>query len=216
MSPPMSMPPAKTFGRRGVAPGPRGPAPARPNPRPSEKLAPELPREVVAAVLAGPRDDASAARPQPSGITRVGWSFRAAVLAGLIVGLLNAAVRATSFLSFGALGGLDKLPLGDIGMGQISLGEAQVPIMLLIAMAGLWSGARASALALLFAHKILARLGRTSLLAYSLGGAAASLAYALVAALLWADATPVSIGMEALSGLGAGFFYRRFAATERG
>lgn len=209
----MSMPPAKTFGRRGLAQAPRGPV--RPNPRPSENLAPELPREIVAAVMNGP-GGASAARAKPSGVTRVGWSFRAAILAGLIVGLANAATRATSFLSFGSLGGLDKLPLDNIGLGQISLGEAKVPVMLLIAMAGLWSGARASALALLFAHKVLARLGRTSLLAYSFGGAAASLAYALVAALFWADATPFSIGMEVLSGLGAGFFYRLFAATERG
>jgi hypothetical protein len=213
MSPPTSTPPAKTFGRRGIAPAPRS-ASVEPRPRPLEKFAPELPRELVAAVLGNPAGS-GAARPQLSEITSVGWSFRAAVLAGLIVGLLNAAARATSFLSFGTLGGLDKLPLGNIGLGQISLGEAQVPIMLLIAMAGLWSGARASALALLFAHKILARLGRTSLLAYSLGGAAASLAYALIAALLWADATPLSIATEALSGLGAGLFYRLFAATER-
>ncbi|MGP8231233.1 MAG: hypothetical protein ACLQL2_01010 [Methylovirgula sp.] len=211
----MSMPPAKTFGRRGLAQAPRGAAPARPNTRPAENLAPTLPREIVAAIMSGP-DGGSAVRAKPSEVTRVGWSFRAALLAGLIVGLINAAARATSFLSFGSLGGLDKLPLDTLGLGQISLGEAKVPVMLLIAMAGLWSGARASALALLFAHKILARLGRTSLLAYSLGGAAASLAYALVAALFWADATPFSIGMEVLSGLGAGFFYRLFAATERG
>lgn len=214
MSSPTSMPPAKTFGRRGVAPAPQS-ASVRPSPRPPEKFAPELPREVVAAVLGAPANS-GAARPQLSQITGVGWSFRAAVLAGLIVGLLNAAARATSFLSFGTLGGLGKLPLGNIGFGQISLGQAQVPIVLLIAMAGLWSGARASALALLFAHKILARLGRTSLLAYSLGGAAASLAYAVIAALLWADPTPLSIATDTLSGLGAGFFYRLFAATERG
>lgn len=210
----MSMPPAKSFGRRGLAQAPRGPAPARPNTRPAEDLAPTLPREIVAAVMNGP-GGASPARPKPSEVTSVGWSVRAAVLAGLIVGLLNTAARATSFLSFGSLGGLDKLPLGNTPLGQISLGQANVPITLLIAMAGLWSGARASALALLIAHKILARLGRTSLLAYSLGGAAACLAYALAAALLWADATPVSVGIEALSGLGAGFFYRLFASTKR-
>ena len=68
-----------------------------------------------------------------------------------------------------------------------------MPIAVLVAMAGLWSGARASAFALLFAHKILARLGQTSLLAYSLGGAAASLAYALIAALFWAETTPFQL-----------------------
>ncbi len=144
-------------------------------------------------------------------VTSVSWSVRAAVLAGLIVGLINAAARATTFLSFGSLGALDKLPLG-----QFSLGQATMPIAVLVAMAGLWSGARASAFALLFAHKILARLGQTSLVTYSLAGAAASLAYALIAALLWAETTPVSIALETLSGLGAGFFYRLFAPTERG
>jgi hypothetical protein len=208
----MSQPPVKTFGRRGLAPPPRNPA--RENLRPKQGSTPELPREIVAAVMVDRRANAGG-HPKPPQVTRVGWSFRAALPAGLIVGLLSAATRVTGFLGFGARGGLDTLPLGNIGLGQISLGEAKAPILAAIAIAGLFSGARASALALLFAHKILARLGRTSLLAYSLGGAAASLAYALVAAVFWADATPLSVGTEALSGLGAGFFYRLFAASER-
>lgn len=149
-------------------------------------------------------------------VTRVAWSFRAAVLAGLIVGLFNAAARATSFLSFGSLGVLGKIPLGSFGARQISLGQADMPLTVLIALAGLWSGARASALSLLFAHKALARMGQTSLMAYSLGGAAACLGYAFIASLFGGETTPASIVMEAVSGFGAGFFYRLFAATERG
>ena len=213
------MAPAKPFGRRGQAATPARTA-ARPAPvaAAGRVAAPELPSEVVAAVLGKPGNLRESALAGSFQVKSVGWSFRAAVLAGLIVGLVNAAARATRFLSLGSLGGLgglDKLPLGPSVLGQISLGEATVPLTLLAALAGLWSGARASALALLFAHKILARLGHTSLVAYSLGGAAACLAYALIAALFGAETTPVSVATEALSGLGAGFFYRLFAVTER-
>jgi hypothetical protein len=208
----MSQPPVKPFGRRGLAPSPGNPA--RQNPRPAPGSTPELPREIVEAVMGERRADTDGG-PKPAEVTRVGWSFRAALLAGLIVGLLSAATRVTGFLGFGARSSLNALPLGNIALGQISLGEAEAPILTAIAIAGLVSGARASALALLIAHKGLARFGYTSLTAYSLGGAAISLAYALVAALVWTPATPVSLGLEALSGLGAGFFYRLFAATER-
>lgn len=209
----MSTPPVKSFGHRTWTQSP--PRPGRtvansPRATVAVDLPPNLSPDLIAAVVrgSGPRPMASIGR---AAVTSVSWSVRAAVLAGLIVGLINAAARATTFLSFGSLGALDKLPLG-----QFSLGQATMPIAVLVAMAGLWSGARASAFALLFAHKILARLGQTSLVTYSLAGAAASLAYALIAALLWAETTPVSIALETLSGLGAGFFYRLFAPTERG
>ncbi len=214
----MPMPQTKPFGRRDRidAPATRFASSATPASRAVSAPATDLPPEVVAAVLNGSgglRETALAGRSQ---IKSVGWSWRAASLAGLIVGLVNAAARATTFLSFGSLGGLDKLPLGQTLFGQISLCEASVPLTLLVALAGLWSGARSSAVALFAAHFILARSGRTSLTAYSLGGAAASLAYALLASLIGDTATPLSIAMETLSGLGAGFFYRLFAATQRG
>ncbi len=227
----MPMPPTKPFGRRGRIDAPAARRPPSTSPvrqaaaLPSDSV-PNLPPEIVAAVLYGSGDLRDAAFAGRARITRVGWSWRAAVLAGLIVGLVNAAARATTFLSFGSLGGLDKLPLGQtllgqtslgqVSLGQISVGEASVPLAVLVALAGLWSGARASALAVFVTHFILVRIGRTSLVAYSLGGAAASLAYALLASLIGEAATPLSIAMEALSGLGAGFFYRLFAATERG
>lgn len=208
----MSQP--QPFGRRGrpvasSAAG-RGPEKAAVN------LTPAVSPELLAAVVGRQSGLRAVVHTGLPDVSKVGWSFRAAVLAGLIVGLFNAAAQATSFLGFGASSPLDRLPLGHTPFGQISLGQAGMPLTVLIAIAGLWDGARASAFTLLFAHKILTRRGRTSFVAYSLGGAAASLIYALIAALLWTDATPLSISLDALSGLGAGFFYRLFAATERG
>jgi hypothetical protein len=205
------MPQPQPFGRRGRPAASSVPhlAPAKP----VTNLVADVPPEVIAAVLEGRSSLRATAHPtSPPPVQRVGWSFRAAVLAGLIVGLFNAAAQATSFLSFGSLGALGKLSL----FGGLSLNQANVPLTVLIAMGGLWSGARASAWTLLVAHKILGRLGQTSLTAYSLGGAAACLAYALIASLFWADPTPLSVVLDTLSGLGAGFFYRLFAVTERG
>lgn len=208
----MTMPQPQPFGRRS-RPLPPSAVPERA----TASLAPNVSPELIAAMLGGTQSGLRAtAQASVPGVRSVGWSFRGAVLAGLIVGLFNAAAQATTFLSFGTAGALDKLPLGQTPFGHLSLGQAEVPLTLLIAIGGLWSGARASAFTLLFAHKILTRLGHTSFIAYSLGGAAASLIYALVAALLWADATALSMSLDALSGLGAGFFYRLFASTERG
>jgi hypothetical protein len=204
------MPQQQAFGRRGH-PAASG-APRLVPEKPVTSLAPDVPPEVIAAVLNGRSSlRATAQAPGRPQVHRVGWSFRAAVLAGLIVGLFNAAARATTFLSFGSLGAFGQLSL----FGGLSLNQANVPISLLAATAGLWSGARASAWTLLFTHKILARLGHTSLTAYGLGGAAACLVYAFGAALFGADTTLYSVLLEGLSGLGAGFFYRLFAVTER-
>ncbi len=222
----MSTPPVKSFGHRTWTQSPSRPGRAVANPPRTTvavDLPPNLSPDLIASVVrgSGPRPAASMSH---AAVTSVRWSVRAAVLAGLIVGLFNAAARATTFLSFGGLAGADKLPLENTLLNQFApdalahatLGQATLPIAVLVAMAGLWSGARASAFALLFAHKILARLGQTNLITYSLAGAAASLAYALIAGLLWAETTPLSIALETLSGLGAGFFYRLFAPTERG
>ncbi len=118
---------------------------------------------------------------------------------------MDAAVNAASLLSFGSYGGL---------IDQVPLGQAKVPIAVMLAGAGLWSGARASALALLFAHTFLNRRGQTSYLAYALAGGVASLAYALIVEAL-GFAAYHSFIIDVLSGAAAGFFYRLFAATER-
>src|SRR5579863_5131151 len=120
----MSPAPAQPFGRRGrpaVSPGsPLGAAgfqPSRPNPA-------ALPQELVAMILRSPEQDIAAERPT---VQKVAWSFRAAVLAGLVVGILNAAVNATSLLSLGGHGGL---------IDQVPLGQAKVPIAIMLAGAG--------------------------------------------------------------------------------
>jgi hypothetical protein len=140
-----------------------------------------------------------------SSVAKVAWSFHGAVLAGLVVGMLDAAVHATSLLNLGEYGGLIE---------QTPLGQAKLPIAVMLAGAGLWSGARASALALLFAHNFLNRLGRTSYASYALAGGAASFAYVLILEMLGFGAHH-SLVLDVLSGVAAGFFYRLFAATER-
>lgn len=200
----MSPAPAQPFGRRGGTAISSRPPLGSAELRPSRPDTARLPPELVATILrpAAEGGEITAKRPRAK---KVAWSFRAAILAGLVVGLLNAAVNATSILSFGDYGGLiDRVPLG----------QAKVPIAVMLAGAGLWSGARASALALLFAHSLLSRSARTSYLAYAFAGGAASLAYGFIVGALGFSDHP-SLVMDVLSGVAAGFFYRLFAATER-
>jgi hypothetical protein len=198
----MSPAPAQPFGRRGTPAISAGSGVRAPRSRPNAPAL-DLPPALVATILHAPGEEVAAAE-RPS-VTKVAWSFRGAVLAGFVVGILNAAVHATSLLSFGDYDGL---------IGQLPLGQAKVPIAVMLAGAGLWSGARASALALLFAHNFLKRTGRTSYAAYALAGGAASLAYVLIVETLGLGAHH-SLMLDVLSGAAAGFFYRLFAATER-
>lgn len=184
----------QTFGRRGRP----APAPGAPRGASAGPSAPDLPPQLIAALLR-PQQPENAAEPAKAG--KIAWSLRAAVLAGLVAGLLNAAVRATSILDLGGL------------FDQVPLGEAKMPVAVMLVAAGLWGGARASALALLCAHSLLGRLGRTGYLAYALCGAAASLAYALLATAL-GFGPDHSLIVDGLSGLAAGFFYRLFAARQ--
>lgn len=200
----MSLTPAQPFGRRGRTIIPSRPTSGSTGFRPSRPDLVALPPQLVATILrpAGEGEEVEAKRPR---VEKVAWSFRAAVLAGLVVGLLNAALNATSLLSFGDYGGL---------INQVPLGQAKVPIALMLAGAGLWSGARSSAFALLFAHTFLNRRGKTSYVAYALAGGVVSLAYALIVGAL-GFAAPHSFIIDVMSGAAAGFFYRLFAATER-
>lgn len=194
----MSPPEVRPFGRRGVPP-------ARSSLADHAAASPaSIPPSVLAAILQHPHE-ASAERPdiEKRHVGKVARSLRAAVLAGLIVGLLNAALNATSLISSGGL--LDELPLG----------QAKMPISIMLVAAGLFSGARSSAFVLLFAHKILTKLGRTSYFAYAFAGAGASLACALIVQALGLGETH-SLVSETLSGLGAGFFYRLFAGQDCG
>jgi hypothetical protein len=194
----MSPAKAQPFGRRGRPAILAGSNHAAARIEPNQPNFAALPPDLVAALLRSPDQEHSAERPKAR---KVGWSLRAAVLAGLVVGLLNAAVNATSALELGGL------------LGQIPLGNAKLPFAVVLTAAGLWSGARASALALLFAHNFLNRRSRSTYLAYALAGGAASLAYALVVDALGLGAQH-SLAVDVLSGLAAGFFYRLFAASE--
>ncbi len=160
---------------------------------------PPVPPELLAAILPSPERNGPAERPK---VHKVAWSFRGAVLAGLVAGLLSAAVKATSVLDLGGV------------LGAVPLGEAKVPFAVALAAAGLWGGARSGALVLLVAHYLLNRFGKTSHMAYALAGAAASLVYVFIAELLGFASIHALTG-DVLSGAAAGFFYRLFAATER-
>lgn len=195
----MSPTKVQPFGRRGGNPRPAS-AFADLALRPQQQAS-ALPPDVLAAILRSPDEEASAERPK---VHKVAWSLRSAVLAGLLVGILNAAFNATSLISSGGL--LDQIPLG----------QAKIPMAVMLVAAGFLSGARASAFVLLFAHKILSRLDRTSYIAYALAGGAASAAYALIVEVLGLDAAQHFFAVEILSGMAAGFFYRLFAAAERG
>jgi hypothetical protein len=183
---------SQPFGRRGR---PVNSPQLRPNPPTPQALPPEL----LATILtpAAQLDSAELAQ-----IHKVAWSLRAAVLAGLVAGVLSAAVKATTILNIGGI------------FEQVPLGGAKLPFAVALAAAGLWGGARSSALALLVVHTFLNRIGQTNYSAYAVAGGAASAAYALLAAWLGFGADHAVIA-DAMAGTAAGFFYRLFAATER-
>jgi hypothetical protein len=190
---------SQPFGRRGRPPNSAGSSLSAPRLSQSRTSLGALPPELLATIL-HPQEAKDAA--ERSKVHKVAWSFRAAVLAGLVAGLLSAAVKATSVLDLGGI------------LGQIPLGEAKVPFAVALAAAGLWGGARASALALLVAHTLLSRIGQTSYFFYAAASGGASLACGLIAAVLGFADYQAAVADTAV-GAAAGFFYRLFAATER-
>ncbi|MEI9915639.1 MAG: hypothetical protein WDN29_07305 [Methylovirgula sp.] len=144
----MSTPPAKSFGRRTWAESPTR-APRREAARRCYKLANRTCRRISSRLWFAAPGLVPTTSAGHAAVISVAWSVRAAVLGGLIVGLINAAARATTFLSFGGLAGADKLPLENTllnqfapeALGHASLGQATVPIAVLVALAGLWAGA---------------------------------------------------------------------------
>jgi hypothetical protein len=124
--------------------------------------------------------------------------LRAAVLAGLCVGFFSAALNIATTPGFG-----DELaPL---------LGQMALPLPAVSLVFGLWSGASSAMMSLLVTHRILNAFGWSGHAAYALGGGAVALAYA--AAVHAMGLPQQSFGVEFLTGLGAGFFYRLFAGT---
>ena len=154
----------------------------------------------------------AAARAETTEATReraVPRSFRAALLAGLVVGC--------------CLAGLDATHAGEtlraltVGLVSAETAPKLVPVVILL---GLWGGARAAATSLLVAHAVLRRCGLTTHLAYAAGGAMVAAAVSLAGlalaqtGLVGAEALPShGLALDALAGAGAGFFYRVFAGA---
>jgi hypothetical protein len=133
----------------------------------------------------------------------VRWSYRAAILSGLIIAIINAAANASFAVRSNDESGLLNL-----------LGADKGAVIIGLLIAALWSGARTSALCLLIVHRLLAFLQRTSYWTYIIGGGAVALAYGLVVQIIGEHTPPGGLPLEAISGMGAGLFYRLFAGTK--
>lgn len=161
---------------------------------------PSVSPELVAALL---RSDADPSASATRGFQKVPRSFRAAILAGCIVAVFNAATNAT----FAAE--------ANDTLGVLSFGSRNAPVIVALLLAALWSGARTSALILLVTHRLLVAIERTSYLSYAMFGGIVALGFGLFMQALGKPPGAGGIGMEILSGVGAGFFYRLFAGTQR-
>ncbi|TAL78579.1 MAG: hypothetical protein EPN75_10715 [Beijerinckiaceae bacterium] len=165
--------------------------------------------ELIAAILRpnGAEAPAAAAR-AAEGVPR---SYRAAILAGFIVAILNAAVHVT--LATKTATGLGHIGLGHLGLG-LSLGSEKVPLAAALILGSLWSAAQSSAMCLLVAHRLLVRARRTSYAAYMAGAGAAALVLGVVMWLFGSPPGPGGFAMLLVSGVVTGFFYRMFAGTK--
>ncbi len=186
------------FGRRGLsqtaAARPQSFTPSAAPASPNVAISPEL---IAHLVSKGDKEKHARRGPDP-----VRWSYLAALLSGFIVAILNAAANA----SFAAT--------ARDGLGFVSFGSADGPIIAALLITALWKGARTSALCLIVVHRLLAWMGRTSYASYIIGGGATSLAFALLIEAFGYGPGAGGLGLEALSGMGAGLFYRLFAGTK--
>jgi hypothetical protein len=187
------MPPSSpTFGKRNRTP-----------PRP----APSIPAAVAvadqAAFFATARRDVEETDERPRIVPR---SFRAALLAGLVVGFCLAGLDVTHGVATDAA--LDPLLKASGLLGDV---EKALPWMIALS---LLSGARTAAATLLISHRLLAWAGQSTHFAYAAGGAAVAAVYA---ALVGALGHPSHHGwiIDLAAGAGAGFFYRMFAGAKR-
>lgn len=201
----MNKPPT-TFGKRGRPPPARTPTPPLSHPADGQTTESGVPLAVLAASLVQKPADAEPAKPAGGGGT-VPTSWRAGVLAGLVVSLMQAGmVVAGAKAQSAPLSGLAALA----GIGTRTL----VPV----AIAGsLLDSAQTTGFTVLIAHRLLKRLAVTSPFAYALGGGAVAAVWAAAGFALGFGAPAHGWLIEIMTGLGAGFFYRLFAgANERG
>lgn len=159
-----------------------------------------VPPELVATLL---RRDMETSADRSRGGEKVPRSFRAAILAGCIVAIFNAATNAT----FAAE--------ANDSLGVLSFGAGNAPVVVALLIAALWSGAQTSAMILLVGHRLLAAMQRTSYFSYAIAGGGIAFGLGLVLQMLGKSLGAGGLGMEALSGVGAGLFYRLFAGARR-
>lgn len=136
-------------------------------------------------------------------------SFRAALLAGLVVGF--------------CLAGLDATQADTTLRHVAGLVPGGAPKLLpVVILFGLLGGARAAATNLLVSHWLLRRLGWSGHIAYAAGGGAVAAGVALVVQGLAGSGFVEpsllhghGVALDVAAGVGAGFFYRVFAGAAR-
>ncbi|WP_020174487.1 hypothetical protein [Methyloferula stellata] len=127
-------------------------------------------------------------------------SGRAAFLAGLVVAFLHAGLDLGASVAMGQR------------LGTLSIDGRTIPIVPLILLGSLWSGAESSAIGLFFVRTLLAPLRVTHIAAYAICGGFVALAYAAIMHTLgWGDYENLQV--DIVMGVAAGFFYRLFAGT---
>ncbi len=190
----MTRSPASTFGKRNAA------TPTRAN------VAPPAPGQAAvvaeAAFFAEARREI-ATRDAPARVVPV--SVRAAVLAAIVVSCFLVS------LDIGKTASVDPALTPLLEMEGLKDAAAKaMPAMILLSLVG---GVRIAAATLLIAHRLLAWAGQTSPVAYAIGGAALTVAYA--GALMALTHQPPTHGwlVDLAAGAGSGFFYRMFAGA---
>ena len=189
---------APTFGRRGALAKPRlpvTPAPAKAGQAWVDGVPPDL-ADIARNLKAEVARERGGIEDARDGV--VPWSMRAAFLAGLFASLLQAGIVVAS-----ARGIVEIIPGFKFDIGE---GSAITP---LIIVSGVMSGARVAAGAVMLSHFLLRTLGRTGVIDYALGGAAAGAANALIVTLLFGASH--GFMAETLTGLAAGSLFRLFA-----
>jgi hypothetical protein len=196
--------PAKPFGRRNAAPA--GPAPG---------LA-ATPAAALSYPLIPPAEDDEAELPMPVTPGVVPRSFRAAILAGLVVGCALAGFDTgqgpridAALKPFLELDGVAEF-LAKTGFSTHP-GAQATPYLIAFSLIG---GARLAATTLLIAHRLLHWLGQTGFGAYALASGSVSAAYTALFLIL-GDVPPAhGWAVDIAAGAGAGLLYRMLAGVK--
>jgi hypothetical protein len=196
-----------TFGKRGA------PAAVRSAAAPGRAAAPandlELsstgaPLKEIARSLMAKEPEEAEARDGARKAGAVPTSWRAGILAGLVVSAMQA-----GFVILKASAGADATTAGLMQMAGVDQAKA-LPLIL---AGSLFSGAEATASTILFAHSALKRLRNASFMAYGIGGGLAAGAFAFAQQALGLGEMEHGLALEIATGAAAGFFYRMFAGV---